>query len=229
MSAKDFDDDITEEVSEPELEGRGVTLEDFVALMPGHQSTFIFTPCRQPWPGANVNARLPRVPLLDQFGQPLLDEKGKIRTISPTTWLIQNRSVEQMTWWPGHPMLINDRLVVDGGWIERPGVTILNMYRRPRLKLGVADQAGPWCTHVREVYGEADAAHIIRWLAHRVQQPGEKINHALVLGGAQGIGKDTLLEPVKEAVGPLEFQGHCADPSARQFQQLRQVRSSPRQ
>ena len=87
MSAKDFDDDITEEASEPELEGRGVTLEDFVALMPGHQSTFIFTPCRQPWPGANVNARLPRVPLLDQFGQPLLDEKGKIRTISPTTWL----------------------------------------------------------------------------------------------------------------------------------------------
>ena len=29
----------------------------------------------------------------------------------------------------------------------------------------------------------------------------EKINHALVLGGAQGIGKDTLLEPVKHAIG----------------------------
>ena len=55
----------------------------------GASSTFIFTPCRQPWPGANVNARLPRRPLLDQFGQPLLDEKGKIRTISPTTWLIR--------------------------------------------------------------------------------------------------------------------------------------------
>jgi hypothetical protein len=34
-----------------------------------------------------------------------------------------------------------------------------------------------------------------------VQRPGEKINHALVLGGKQGIGKDSLLEPVKEAVG----------------------------
>src|SRR5690606_26266840 len=43
--------------------------------------------------------------------------------------------------------------------------------------------------------------HIERWLAHRVQRPGEKINHALVLGGKQGIGKDSLLEPVKQAVG----------------------------
>ena len=46
----------------------------------------------------------------------------------------------------------------------------------------------------------------MRWLAHRVQRPAEKINHALVLGGAQGIGKDTLLEPVKHAVGPWNFQ-----------------------
>ena len=33
-----------------------------------------------------------------------------------------------------------------------------------------------------------------------------KINHALVLGGRQGIGKDTLLEPVKRAVAPWNWQ-----------------------
>ena len=38
-----------------------------------------------------------------------------------------------------------------------------------------------------------------------MQRPDEKINHALVLGGNQGIGKDTLLEPVKHAVGPWNF------------------------
>jgi hypothetical protein len=43
------------------------------------------------------------------------------------------------------------------------------------------------------------------FLAHRVQRPREKINHALLLGGAQGIGKDTLLEPVKRAVGHWNF------------------------
>ena len=36
--------------------------------------------------------------------------------------------------------------------------------------------------------------------------PGQKINHAPGLGGGQGIGKDTLLEPVKRAVGPWNFQ-----------------------
>jgi MoxR-like ATPase len=30
-------------------------------------------------------------------------------------------------------------------------------------------------------------------------------HHALLLGGAQGIGKDTLLEPVKRAVGQWNF------------------------
>jgi Family of unknown function (DUF5906) len=38
-----------------------------------------------------------------------------------------------------------------------------------------------------------------------VQKPGEKINHAIVLAGQQGIGKDTLLEPVKHGVGPWNF------------------------
>jgi hypothetical protein len=35
--------------------------------------------------------------------------------------------------------------------------------------------------------------------------PGEKINHSLVLAGAQGIGKDIILEPVKYAVGAWNF------------------------
>jgi len=38
-----------------------------------------------------------------------------------------------------------------------------------------------------------------------VQRPHIKINHALVLGGHPGVGKDTLLEPVKRAVGPWNF------------------------
>ena len=47
-----------------------------------------------------------------------------------------------------------------------------------------------------------DIEHIILWFAHRVQRPQEKLNHALVLGGEPGIGKDTMIEPVKRAVGP---------------------------
>jgi hypothetical protein len=102
-------------------------------------------------------------------------------------------------------MLIKDRLVADGGWIERPEVTCFNSYRPPQIGLGDPTQAGPWLEHFYRIYQRADAGHAIRWLAHRVQRPQEKINHGLVLGGAQGIGKDTLLEPVKHAVGPWNF------------------------
>ena len=111
-----------------------------------------------------------------------------------------------MTWAPARPLLIEDYLIVEGsGWVRRNGVTTLNLYLPPNIKLGDPDKAGPWLEHVRRVYPE-DSAHIIQWLAHRVQRPEEKINHALLLGGGQGIGKDTLLAPVKRAVGPSNFQ-----------------------
>ncbi len=101
-------------------------------------------------------------------------------------------------------MLIKDRLISEGGWIEHKSSTVFNLYRAPTIVPGDADQARPWVDHVQTIYPD-DADHIIRWLAHRVQRPGEKINHALALGGAPGVGKDTLLEPVKRAIGPWNF------------------------
>jgi hypothetical protein len=199
---EDTKNKFTEEVSEPCSEGTGVTINDFVAYMPAH--TYIFTPCREVWTQASVNSRLPPMPVLDKHGKPKRIN-GKLVTIAPSKWLDQNKPVEQMTWCPGYPMLIKDRLVVDGGWIDRKDVTCFNHYREPRIMPGDATKAGPWLEHVYKVYPE-DANHIIAWLAHRVQRPQEKINHALVLGGLQGIGKDTLLEPVKHAVGPWNFK-----------------------
>jgi Family of unknown function (DUF5906) len=180
-----------------------VTLDDFYAYMPMHN--YIYTPSREPWPGSSVNARIPPIPVFDKFGNPVLNKKGEQEEISASAWLDQSRPVEQMTWAPGLPMIIRDRLVSAGGWIERKGVSCFNLYRPPEIKIGDATQVEPWLTHVRNVYGEQQVQHIILWLAHRVQRPQEKINHALVLGGAQGIGKDTLLEPVKRAVGRWNF------------------------
>jgi hypothetical protein len=168
----------------------GVSLDDFNAYMPMH--SYIFTPSREMWPAASVNARIP--PIYGNGEKP----------VSASAWLDKNKSVEQMTWAPGLPMLIPDRLISDGGWIDRMGVTCFNLYRPPTIELGNASDASPWLTHVSNVFPD-DADHIIKWLAHRVQRPQEKINHALVLGGNQGIGKDTLLEPVKRAIGPWNF------------------------
>jgi hypothetical protein len=158
--------------------------------MPMH--TYIFAPSREMWPAASVNARIP----------PISENGAKL--ISASAWLDRNKPVEQMTWAPGEPMLIQNRLISDGGWIERKGVTCFNLYRPPLIVLGSAAEAGPWLEHVRYVFPD-EHEHIIKWLTHRVQHPQEKINHALVLGGNQGIGKDTLLEPVKRAIGPWNF------------------------
>jgi hypothetical protein len=180
----------------------GVTIEDFQAYMPQH--SYIYEPTREMWPASSVNARIAPIPILKPDGMSILDNEGKPKRTTASAWLDCHKPIEQMTWVPGQPTLIKDRLIAEGGWIERSGVTTYNLYRPPTLKHGDAAKAGPWKDHVEKVFGD-DAGHIICWLAHRVQRPHEKINHALVLGGNQGIGKDTLLEPVKYAVGPWNF------------------------
>jgi hypothetical protein len=180
-------------------DGEGVRLEDFRAVMEEHK--YIYMPTRAMWPAASVNARVPPVPIYGPDGQLQLDKNGDPKTITATQWLDTYRPVEQLTWAPGLPPLITDRLISEGGWIPRRKVTIFNLYRPPTIEPGDPKQAERWINHVAKVYPH-DQDHIIGWLAQRVQHPGDKINHALVLGGRQGIGKDTLIEPVKRAVGP---------------------------
>jgi hypothetical protein len=173
-----------------------ISLNDFYAYMPMH--SYIFVPAREMWPGVSINARIPPI----DTGKKGKD--GKPIKINASLWLDRNMPVEQMTWAPGLPMLIKDRLVSQGGWIERKGVHCFNLYRAPSIEAGDPSQAALWLDHVQTVFG-ADSHHIVQWLAHRVQRPQDKINHALVLGGKQGIGKDTMLEPVKYAIGPWNF------------------------
>lgn len=182
-----------------------VDLDDFYAYMPAHE--YLFIPTRELWPAASVDARLPTVLEIDEDGHPVMGTHSQKR-IKASKWLDRNRPIEQMTWAPGEPIVVCDRLVADAGWIERQGARCFNLYRPSALTGGDPEQAGPWLDHVRYVYPD-DADHILRWLAHRVQKPHEKINHALVFGGTPGIGKDTILEPVKHAIGPWNM-GDCS-------------------
>ena len=173
-------------VDDPEAAGRPAVaaLDDFYAYLPAHQ--YLYIPTRELWPAASVNASVP------------------VDTGKPSQILDLSRPVHQMTWAPAEGMLIEGRLVSDGGWIQRPEARVFNLYRPPQPISGNASLVTPWLDHIAKVYPE-HAAHLISWLAHRVQHPGEKVNHAIVLGGSQGIGKDSLLEPVKYAVGHWNF------------------------
>jgi hypothetical protein len=200
-------------------DGNEISKEDFWCYLPaGNQ--YIFVPTGAMWPAASVDTRVPPIqltpasdataegtqakPAKGEAGKNAAKKKRKRTHIPASVWISRNRRVEAMVWTPGEEQVIRDRLATKGGWIPRTGTTCLNLYCPPILKHGDAEKAGPWLDLVRRVFG-GDAEHIIQWLAQRVQRPGEKINHALVLGGSQGIGKDTILEPVKQAVAPWNF------------------------
>jgi hypothetical protein len=181
----------------------GTCLGDFFAFLPLHQ--FYYAPTRQLWPTASINSIFPAMAVLDSDGNLRRSDKGKVITISAAQWLDQNRPIEAMTWAPGEPLLIFDRLLVEAGWIPQPGVTTFNTYRAPIIQDGDPKRAGPWLRLVFRIFRET-GKHIIRYLAFKVQFPAEKINHGLLLGGAPGIGKDTILAPVRQAVGEWNFQ-----------------------
>ena len=166
-----------------------VKLEDFYAYMPDH--TYIFAPTREFWAAASINARIPWI----EIGE---------KPVKPTDWLDRNRPVETMTWYPGFPMVIPDKLMLEGGFVDHKGVNCFNLYRPPERRPGRAAAAVRWLDHLRKIYPD-DWQHIVNYFAHCVQNPHEKINHALVLGGTPGIGKDMMIAPLRDAVGPWNF------------------------
>ena len=107
-----------------------------------------------------------------------------------------------MIWAPGNPEIIPDKLVDNGGWFPKQGANTFNLYRPPlAFTGGDPAKAQPWIDLLKYIYPD-EFEHLIKCFAHRRQRPAEKLNHAIVMGGAPGIGKDTVLDPVKHAVGP---------------------------
>jgi hypothetical protein len=179
----------TPKTAKSPVPGQSITVDDFYAYLPDHQ--YIYRPTRELWKSEGVNGCLPPVTIAGN-------------AITPARWLDQNRGVEQITWAPGEPEVIEGKLIREGGFIERPGAKGYNLYRPPTIVSGNARAAGPWLDHLHRLYpNEAD--ELALWFAQRVQDPGCKINHAIVLAGNQGVGKDTILEPVKRAVGPWNW------------------------
>lgn len=85
--------------------------------------------------------------------------------------------------------------------VARDGLAYGNRWRdaRPTPKAG---DVGPWLTHVERMIPEPfEREHLLNALAHKVQFPNHKINHAVLMGGNHGSGKDTLFAPFFWAIG----------------------------
>jgi len=128
--------------------------------------------------------------------------------VLPTTWLAKQRIVGTLGWLPGEPQIIDDVVFTREGMRRHPGEKAFNLYKPPTLAR-IPGDVSPWLNHVSAVYPN-EAAHIVRYLAFKVQHPGDKVNHGLVFIGAPGIGKDTILAPAVAAVGQHNFQSISA-------------------
>lgn len=155
-------------------------LEDFIAFLP--ERKYIFKPTGDLWGPATI------VSILGPDAPAELDRTSHAAV---------------MGWAPGEPALIKDRLLlVKGGWIDKPGSNTFNTYLAPpAMKPGDPDDVEPWLSHFKTIF-PTDFEHLIKVLAHKLQFPGVKINHDLIMGSdEQGIGKDSLLEPVVRGLG----------------------------
>ena len=93
----------------------------------------------------------------------------------------------------------------DGALVERDGLVYGNMWRdaRPQYAATPGD-VSRWLAHAERIIPDpVEREHVFDVMAVRVQQPRTKINHAILHGGDEGCGKDTLWAPVLWAVcGP---------------------------
>lgn len=132
--------------------------------------------------------------------------------------------VESSTWWPGKPQIISGFLVNEEGTREAPGRRVYNQYSPPPPARGNPEEAGEWVALVKKMWPEAlEHNYFLDYCAHMVQRPEEKCNFAVVLSGEQGIGKDTVLDPVRAAVGNWNCKAINADDVFNQYAPWKQT------
>jgi hypothetical protein len=162
------------------------TVDDFRSVV--NEVDFVHVGTGAFWKPASVDANVPPVPV------------GNGKTVKATAWMRAYRKVTELSWLPGRERIIANASMGVMGLQRRPLHSIFNLYQAPDVVEVGEVMAEPWLDLVRRLWPD-EADEILNWFAHRVQRPGEKCNHALVLGGAPGIGKDTVLEGVRRAVG----------------------------
>jgi hypothetical protein len=83
----------------------------------------------------------------------------------------------------------------EGVLVSRGGRVFGNRWRDLRPPVASGDVT-PWISHcVRLVPDQAEREHIFNVMAFKLQYPKAKINHAILHGGHQGSGKDTMWAP----------------------------------
>jgi len=96
--------------------------------------------------------------------------------------------VDRVDFRPGEPEI----------FVER-GVRCANSYT-PVTEMGEPGDVSRWLDHFAVLGWSEHQDHLLKWMAYTLRYPERKINHAIVLGGREGVGKDFLLYPLMQAM-----------------------------
>lgn len=114
--------------------------------------------------------------------------------VSATSPVARRVTVVDITYRPGEPRICqvgSDKFI--NAWHGPNGI--------PDEPVSDAD-VEPWLAHLALILpDEEERRNLLGWMASVVQRPAEKPNHGVVIGGVHGIGKSTLIRPLKAALG----------------------------
>jgi hypothetical protein len=171
--------------------GSGIQLSDFWAYMPMHN--YIYAPTRALWPAGSINSRIPPV------------KSGANDEIEASSWIDKNRPVEQMTWVPGLPESSRTGYSTKAGGSTGPAFAAsTNTSRRQSFQaMRIAPIVGlPICGSSIPTTPNTSLA------GSRIASSG-RTRRSIMLScsaAAPVSARIPLLEPVKHAIGPWNFQ-----------------------
>lgn len=83
----------------------------------------------------------------------------------------------------------------------RDDIVYANTWVAQEERMGTPGDCSLWLDHWDQLGWGEHKKHMLQWMAYTILHPEHKINHILVLGGAEGVGKDFLLTPLLKCMG----------------------------
>lgn len=95
-----------------------------------------------------------------------------------------------------------DKLVMRGGVLKYNRWNDLSVEAIEPQTGTIEENVKPFLIHMGKlVPDEMERTHILNWLSWQIQHQGEKINHALLIQGKEGIGKSFIAEMLRGILG----------------------------
>jgi hypothetical protein len=115
---------------------------------------------------------------------------SELKVTSAVTYIKQYgivKHAEQVVYEPNQEKLLNQN-----------GEPVINIWKKPSLE-PIEKEPVWFINHIKYLFPEtSEHEHFFNFIAHMVQKPEEKIKHAIIMIGGQGVGKSILVNVFKK-------------------------------